>query len=190
MAKEAAQNVPAEPEAVDPAQGKGRPTPSRKEAQAARAQPLVGTPKKGASKEDRQKMAQARDKARLGMAAGDERYLTARDKGPQRKYVRDYVDGRTNVGEFMIPVMGLVLIMTFIPNQTIQLWSVLFIWGFMLLAVADSFFLGAQLKKRLGAKFGEDKVQPGYRWYAAMRALQMRILRLPKPQVKRGKFAG
>ena len=29
---------------------------------------------------------------------------------------------------------------------------------------------------------------PGLRWYAAMRALQLRPLRLPKPQVKRGQF--
>ncbi|MCU1443346.1 MAG: Membrane protein, partial [Cryobacterium sp.] len=26
------------------------------------------------------------------------------------------------------------------------------------------------------------------RWYAAMRALQLRVMRLPKPQVKRGQF--
>ncbi|MDP4633398.1 MAG: DUF3043 domain-containing protein, partial [Pontimonas sp.] len=38
----------------------------------------------------------------------------------------------------------------------------------------------------LRAKYGEEKVENGVRWYAAMRALQMRGLRLPKAQVKRG----
>jgi hypothetical protein len=31
-------------------------------------------------------------------------------------------------------------------------------------------------------------MQKGNRWYAAMRALQLRLMRLPKPQVKRGNF--
>jgi hypothetical protein len=34
-------------------------------------------------------------------------------------------------------------------------------------------------------KYG-DKVEKGLRWYAAMRSIQMRGMRLPKPQVKRG----
>jgi hypothetical protein len=56
------------------------------------------------------------------------------------------------------------------------------------LAIIDAVFLGMRLKKRLGEKFGEDRVQPGFRWYAAMRAFQFRPLRVPKPQVKRGSF--
>ena len=36
-------------------------------------------------------------------------------------------------------------------------------------------------------KYGKDKVER-IRWYAAMRSIQMRFLRLPKPQVKRGQY--
>lgn len=189
MAKDASQNAAeSAPEAAETPVGKGRPTPSRKAAQAARAQPLVGDRRRKLTKEEKAKMAGAREQARLGMAAGDERFLTPRDKGPQRRYVRDFVDARTGVGEWMIPVMGLVLVLTFVPNYTVQTFSVFFIWGFLVLAILDAVFLGRQLKKRLGAKFGEDKIQPGYRWYAAMRGLQLRVLRLPKPQVKRGNY--
>jgi hypothetical protein len=60
------------------------------------------------------------------------------------------------------------------------------IWAFVGLAIIDAVFLGLRLKRLLGEKFGEDRVQPGYRWYAAMRAFQFRPLRVPKPQVKRG----
>ena len=33
-------------------------------------------------------------KQREALANGDERYLPARDKGPVRRFVRDYVDSR------------------------------------------------------------------------------------------------
>ncbi len=168
--------------------GKGRPTPSRKEQQAARARPLVASDRKEAKRVSSARMAEQRERARIGMAAGDEKFLPARDKGPQRRWVRDYVDARTSIGEFMIPMMGIVLVMTFIQNPTVQLYSVLVIWGFLLLAVLDVVFVGFRIKKKLSDKFGEDRVQPGFRWYAAMRILQLRVLRLPKPQVKRGKF--
>ncbi|WGD36238.1 DUF3043 domain-containing protein [Lysinibacter sp. HNR] len=168
--------------------GKGRPTPSRKDQQAARARPLVSNDRKEAKRVSNARMTEERERVRAGMAAGDERFLPARDKGPQRRWLRDYVDARTSIGEFMIPMMGIVLLMTFVPNPTIQLYSVLVIWGFLLLALLDVIFVGFRVKKKLATKFGEDKVQPGFRWYTAMRILQLRVLRLPKPQVKRGKF--
>ena len=165
--------------------GKGRPTPSRKQAQAANARPIVGSKDKAAIKEQRRQQASARERARLGMMEGDERFLTVRDRGPQRRFVRDYVDARWSVGELLIPMMFVVLIMTFIPG-VMQVVSLIAIWAFVGLAVLDAVLLGVRLKKILAAKFGEDRVQPGFRWYAAMRAFQFRPLRMPKPQVKRG----
>lgn len=172
---------------ADSTVGKGRPTPSRKEAQAAKAQPLVGGRDKAAVKAQRQKQMEARERARQGMMQGDERYLTVRDKGPQRRYVRDYVDARFSVGEFLIPLMLIVLVMTFLPG-IFQVISLAVIWGYVLIAVLDAILLGFLLKRRLEAKFGIDNVQKGFRWYAAMRAFQFRPLRIPKPQVKRNQY--
>ena len=45
----------------------------------------------------------------------------------------------------------------------------------------------ARVKKLATAKFG-DRTEKGLRWYAAMRTVQMRFMRLPKPQVKRGQY--
>ena len=46
--------------------------------------------------------------------------------------------------------------------------------------------LSMRVKKKVGDKFGVDKREKGLGWYAAMRSMQMRFMRLPKPQVKRG----
>ncbi|GAA2065374.1 MULTISPECIES: DUF3043 domain-containing protein [Leifsonia] len=169
-------------------QGKGAPTPSRRQQEAARKRPLVPTDRKEAARVARQKQAEAREKARIGMAAGDDRYLTARDRGPQRRYVRDYVDARFSIGEFLIPVMLIVIILTFLPWPEMQVYGLFALWGFFLIAVIDCIALGFLVRRRIGAKFGATKVERGLRWYAAMRALQLRVMRLPKPQVKRGQF--
>lgn len=168
--------------------GKGRPTPTRKEREAANQRPLVSNDRKASSREAKAKYADAREKARIGMAAGDEKYLPARDKGPQRKYVRDYVDARFSVGELMIPVMLLVIVLSFINDPLLNLVSVLSLWAFFLLAVLDCVAAGLIVSRRLAAKFGKDKVQKGTRWYCAMRCLQLRAMRLPKPQVKRRQY--
>ncbi|MBX3092503.1 MAG: DUF3043 domain-containing protein [Cryobacterium sp.] len=168
--------------------GKGRPTPTRKEREAANLRPLVSNDRRAATRESRQKMAEVREKARIGMAAGDEKYLPIRDKGPQRRWIRDYVDARFSVGEVLIPVMFIVIILTFISDQVFQLIGIAGLWLFFLAAVIDSIILGIIVTRRLGAKFGAEKVQSGTRWYAAMRAMQLRVMRLPKPQVKRGQY--
>lgn len=168
-------------------QGKGAPTPTRREQEAARKRPLVPEDRKEAARMARAKTAEAREKARVGMAAGDDRYLTARDRGPQRRYVRDYVDARFSIGEYLIPVMLLVIVLSFLPGY-FQVYGLLALWAFFAIAVIDCFVLGLLVRKRLREKFGESKVERGVRWYAAMRALQLRVMRLPKPQVKRGQF--
>ncbi len=167
--------------------GKGAPTPSRAEREAARKRPLVPNDRKEAAKQAKAKQAEARERARIGMAAGEDRYLPMRDRGPQKKYVRDYVDARFSIGEVLIPVMFAVILLTFFPSPEVQTIGILALWAFFIVAIVDVVILGFLVTRKLKAKFGEDKVER-VRWYAAMRALQLRPLRLPKPQVKRGKY--
>jgi hypothetical protein len=172
----------------DSASGKGRATPTRKEREAANLRPLVSSDRKAAGKESRASMATARDRARIGMANGEEKYLPAKDKGPQRRYVRDYLDARFSVGELMIPFLVLVIALTFINSPIFVAIGTYALWAFLIIVVLDIVILGFTLNRKLGAKFGADKVQRGYRWYAATRAIQLRPMRLPKPQVKRGQY--
>ena len=164
--------------------GKGRATPSRAEQEAARKRPLVPDTKEAKARA-RAELSQQRDKARAGMAAGDERYLTARDKGPQRRWVRDWVDSGWHLGEAVMPAMVLVIVMTFIPIVALQYYSFLGLWVFIFLVIGDMVLTSIRVKRLAKAKWG-DKVEKGLGWYAAMRSIQMRFLRLPKPRVKRG----
>ena len=149
--------------------------------------PLVGARSKEARRAQNERLAEARRRARIGMAEGDERYLTARDRGPQRRWVRHFVDARTSVGEFLIPAMLVVLLSTFLPNP-IPYYGIAVMWIFVIASIIDIVIMNFRLGRRLRDKFGAESVQAGWRWYAAMRALQFRPLRLPKPQNRRRQF--
>ena len=172
---------------VEQTVGKGRATPTRKEREAANLRPLVPSDRKEATKDARRRNQELRDKARVGMANGDEKYLPARDKGVQKRYVRDYVDARFNVGEFLIPAMFIVILLTLVPAPEVQASVMLGLYAFVVIVVADSLWMGFRLTKKMREKFGADKLER-VRWYATMRGLQFRRLRLPKPQVKRGQY--
>ena len=186
------QNTPTDPSATPgtpdaDAAGKGRATPTRKEQEAANKRPLVPTDRKAASKDSKAKLNEQRERARVGMANGEERYLPVRDKGPQKRYVRDYVDARWSAGEILLPLMVIVILTYFVPVPEVAIYSLIAVWGVILLVAIDCLFVGWKLQKKLTEKFGVGKVEK-FRWYATMRAVQMRPLRLPKPQVKRGQF--
>ena len=83
--------------------------------------------------------------------------------------------------------MILVIIVMYLPFEAISAYATIVLIGYFGLVVLDSFVLGMIVRRRLAAKFGDDRVEK-VRWYAAMRALQLRLMRLPKPQVKRFQY--
>ncbi len=166
-------------------QGKGKPTPSRKERERARKKPLVGDRSKEAKRAQREKVRIQRQTIREGMMAGDERYLTARDKGPQRRFARDVVDSRFTAGELVLPMLFIVVFMTFIDSFILQVVALFAMWGLFGIVALDATVVGRKAKRRVSEKFGAENLEPGIAWYAAMRSIQMRSLRIPKPQVAR-----
>ena len=48
---------------------------------------------------------------REGMKNGEERYLMARDKGPVRRFVRDFIDARVSIAEFLLPLLLLTFVL-------------------------------------------------------------------------------
>lgn len=165
--------------------GKGRPTPPRKQQEMANRKPLVGDRSKETRAVNKIKLREERQKARDGMMAGDERYLTIRDKGPQRRLARDVVDIRFTAGELVLPLLFVVVLTTFIDSYEVQLFSLFAMWGVFGVVGIDAFLVGRTAKKKVIDRFGAEKLEGGIAWYAAMRSIQMRSLRIPKPQVKR-----
>jgi hypothetical protein len=166
--------------------GKGRPTPKRKAAEKAHSRGIVSDRSKEAKRADRAKIAEERKVAREGMLRGEERYLTARDRGPQKRLARDVVDSRFTIGELVMPTLFLVILVSSVPNEAVQLATLLAMWSLFLLMAIDAWLLGRKVKKVVAARFGTDRLEGGLAWYSAMRSMQMRPMRIPKPQVKRG----
>jgi hypothetical protein len=185
VAKTPAAPLPSDEQASPAGSGKGRPTPTRAEQEAVRRRPLVPDTKE-AKQRARADLQAKREQARAGMAQGDEKYLPVRDKGPQRRFVRDYVDGGWHLAEFVMPAMIVVILLTFINIPVVQFYSFVALWGFILLVILDMVLTSVRAKRAVRRKFGESKLERGTGWYAAMRSMQMRFLRLPKPQVRRG----
>lgn len=178
-------------EALHPARdgAKNRPTPKRKDQEAARRQPLVVADRKQAKKQDRAKRNEQMHKTRQAMMTGDDSGLPPRDKGPVRRYMRDYIDARRNLAEFMLPVMLIVLALSFLRTSQILFFVTLLTYSILLTAVADTFIMWRGLRKRLTEKFGEETAKAkGNAMYAAMRAFQLRRSRMPRALVKRGEY--
>lgn len=170
----------------DPQAPKGRPTPKRSEAQSQRRGVAnTSMTRKDASKRQREERRAAMERQRQALAGGDERYLPARDKGPVRKFARDFVDSRFNIAEFFLPMAVVILVLSMIRVASLQSIALLLWLVVIVLIVLDSLATGFRLRKQLAERF-PDQNRKGAIAYALMRTLQMRRLRLPKPQVKRG----
>lgn len=166
--------------------GKGRPTPKRKDSEAKRITsslaPVVTKDQKRAAK-----LAGRQDRvaSRTAYLRGDENALPARDRGPARRFVRNYVDSRRSVGEYFLPIIFVVLILTLIPVKSVQLTAIAIMYGVLLIAVIDGIFLSRKIRTLVAQKF-PDTTTKGLGMYAWLRSTQMRRLRAPHPQSKVG----
>ncbi|MCL1869566.1 MAG: DUF3043 domain-containing protein [Promicromonosporaceae bacterium] len=168
--------------------GKGRPTPKRSAVEAANKRPLVPSDRKAATRDARSKQRENRSRAYEGMQRGEERFLPARDKGAQRRYVRDYVDARFNMGEWFLPVAFAFIIVNFAvatQSQTLAFGVLIALYAVVIIAIGDAVVMWYGLKKKLQAKFGIGSIERGTAWYAGMRAFQIRRSRMPRPNHKK-----
>ncbi|HET6627175.1 MAG TPA: DUF3043 domain-containing protein [Nocardioidaceae bacterium] len=166
--------------------GKGRPTPTRREAEAAaKARAKGAANKKEAGKLLRERRSQQNAKVRQGMRTGEEKYLPARDQGKVRRFVRDRIDSRLCMAEFLLPLLLVIMALQYSGQPSLQnfsngLWS-----ATILLVVVDTVFMVWRLKRDLKVRFPGESTK-GAVFYGILRSLQLRFLRMPKPQVKLG----
>src|SRR5690606_26098581 len=104
--------------------------------------------RKAARKASRAELNARRERARIGMERGEERFLPARDRGPQKRFVRDYVDARWSVGEVLLPLMVLVILTYFVPIAEVAIIALAAVWGVILLVVIDCVILGRKLRRK------------------------------------------
>lgn len=167
--------------------GKGRPTPSRKEAEAARkTRAKVPNNPKEAKKAARDRARQDRERSRQGMMAGDQRYLQPRDQGAGKAFTRDFVDARFSLAEYFIVVAVLVLVLGFVPITAIQFWVTVIFFAFTALMVLDMIVMVIRLNRAALKALANPADRKGLTLYAILRVMQFRRLRLPPPRVRRG----
>jgi hypothetical protein len=131
-----------------------------------------------------------RTRAREGMLRGEERYLQPRDRGPVRKFAREWVDSRRLPGQYFLPVMLAIMVLSMVPFPLPVRSIVLSVYSVsvplvLVLVVPSSLYTSSKVKKEVAAKFPGESLK-GVGFYAAMRSLQIRPLRYPKPTVRPG----
>ena len=122
--------------------GKGRPTPRRRDSQRPRRQ-LGVAPKdrKEAARQQREANRAQRAKVREAMQTGDDRYLPARDKGPVRRFARDFIDSRRSAAEFFLFGALLILALSILPSAPIS-FAVGLAWvGMCIVIIVDSILI-------------------------------------------------
>lgn len=153
----------------------------------------VGVPAKNSAKNSPEQAKAARALARQkrmadrdAMMRGEESALLARDRGPEKRLVRNLVDARRNIGSYFFGIVLVLLLLSSVSPGLLALGDLIFL--FMLLAIAvDSYFLSRKIKRVVSERMPKSTVRMGvlYR-YGIMRALSLRFMRIPKPQVKTG----
>ena len=160
-----------------PAGKKDHPTPSRKEAEAARRQRLTTTLSKK----------EARAAASRQSRANRMKALSAREAAPEKMLMRDYIDSRFNLGEFLLPSVVVILAVTILGSYwpTVTVISTLAMYMFILGVFVDGYLMWRRFKKVLAARL--PKASPkGLLLYGMTRSTQIRRFRSPPPRIKRG----
>ena len=163
---------------------KGQPTPSRKAAEAARKQAMKpALTRKEQARRTRDARKQIRDRQQEALRSGEEKYLPLRDRGPVRRFARDYVDRRRLVAEYLLPILIVTFILTMFPPP----WATIGLIGWLgatVLTVAEEMVVIRGLRKELARRFPGQTTR-GITLYVLLRTTQLRRFRLPKPRIDR-----
>ncbi|GLY93332.1 DUF3043 domain-containing protein [Actinoplanes sp. NBRC 103695] len=179
---------PARPKSYTPSKKElGQATPKRVSNQRRVSEPAPQN-RREAYKKMREHQREERAEASAGMRAGDERYLLARDRGPERALVRNIVDCRRTVGTYFFAGAIIVLIgsSTRMP-QAVQIAANL-LWAILAVGVIiDSWLIARKVRALVRERFPNTSQKLGaLSLYGIMRGLTFRRMRVPKPAVALG----
>ena len=164
---------------------KGKPTPKRSEAERRRRPVNAPGDRKEANRQYRDRQRVDRARRQQALAKGEQWALPARDRGPVKGLARDYVDSRRRVSEFYMYGLVVLLALLFIRNAFVQSIVPLLVLAAVLIMLVEGFFIGRRARALAEERFPGESTH-GVRLYSAMRALQIRQLRMPKPRIRPG----
>jgi hypothetical protein len=165
--------------------GKGRPTPKRSEAERRRRPFTAPGDRKEANRQYRERQRQERVRRQQALQRGESWALPPRDRGPVRALARDYVDSRRRLSEFYMYGLLVMLALLFVRTPVVQSIVPLLVVVAVLIMLVEGIYIGRRIRAIAAERLPGESTQ-GVRMYAAMRALQIRQLRMPKPRVKPG----
>jgi Protein of unknown function (DUF3043) len=156
---------------------KDHPTPTRKEAEAARRQRMSTT------------LSKKQSRAAANRQSRSERMKTisAREAVPEKVLMRDYIDARFNLGEFLLPSVVVILAVTLLGSYwpSVTLIATLAMYLFIIGVFVDGYLMWRGFKKVLAKRL--PKASPkGLLLYGMTRSTQIRRFRSPAPRIKRG----
>ena len=160
-----------------PSGKKDRPTPTRKEAEAARRERMNTT------------LSKKQSRAAASRQSRSERMKTisAREAVPEKVLMRDYIDARFNLGEFLLPSVVVILAVTLLGSYwpAVTLIATLAMYLFIIGVFVDGYLMWRGFKKVLAKRL--PKASPkGLLLYGMTRSTQIRRFRSPAPRIKRG----
>jgi hypothetical protein len=180
-----------EPETVEKLHGKGRATPTRKEAQASRrtgGSSRRAVSRAGAKPNDpkaaRIAMREARrEKAaeyRKAMNSGDLSKLPARERVPERVMARDIVDQRRNLGPLLLGVIVLAYFFGLAPVGSLKVAAFYLLPLCLVGIVLDSVVVARRATRQIREKYPNSTVK--VKGYVGQRALMPARWRQPRPK--------
>jgi Protein of unknown function (DUF3043) len=169
--------------------GKGRPTPKRSEVERARRQPYTppSTDRKAASAQQRERRRAEQKRKMDAMKRGEEWAMPARDRGPVRALVRDYVDSRRFIlSEYILFGVFALIFVIFASGSSKNSALVLYVeLGIVAVIALESLWYGAQVTRLVKRRLPGESTR-GILWYVTKRSLRLRASRIPPARVQRG----
>jgi len=166
--------------------GKGKPTPKRSEAERRRRQPY-SAPKdrKAASRVSRDRQRADRARRMEAVRRGEEWALPPRDRGPGKALARDYVDSKRRFSEYYMYGLLVLLVLLFLPSLIVKTIVPYLVLVAVIVMAIEGVYVARKVKALAAERLPGESTR-GLGLYTAMRALQIRRLRVPKPRVKPG----
>lgn len=140
---------------------------------------------KALRQQERDEAARARRVANERMMSGDEQYLLQRDRGKEKRFVRDWVDSHRYLMNLFMPLtLVVVVIMIFgMSNPDLANLTSIIMLAMILIMVSEGLWLGRRINREVNARFPDN---PHGAWalgfYAFTRATMIRRFRTPAPQ--------